>query len=46
VGEAWQFYVETAFSIQRRMVDWHFASTSNWPEIVVLHERFVERYNF
>ncbi len=44
-GKPWQNYVETTFNIQRRMADWHFARASNWPELIALHDRFVEDYN-
>ena len=35
-GRPWQSYTETAFNVQRRMADWHFARA---------HERFVEDHN-
>jgi transposase len=44
-GRPWQSYVETAFNVQRRMADWHFAKAASWPEIVHAHDRFVEEYN-
>lgn len=44
-GRPWQSYVETAFNVQRRMADWHYARAENWTEIVQAHERFVEDYN-
>ena len=44
-GRPWQSYIEAAFSIQRRMADWHFAKARSWPELVAVHDRFVEEYN-
>ena len=44
-GRPWQSYVETAFNVQRRMADWHYAQAESWTEIVQAHERFVEDYN-
>jgi putative transposase len=44
-GKPWQSYVETTFNIQRRMADWHFARARSWPELVAVHDRFVEDYN-
>ena len=44
-GKPWQSYVETAFNIQRRMADWHFAGARTWPELVATHDAWVEDYN-
>jgi transposase len=44
-GRPWQSYIETAFNVQRRMADWHFARAESWPELARAHERFVEDYN-
>ncbi len=44
-GKPWQNFVETTFSIQMRMVDHHFAKARSWPELVAIHERWVEDYN-
>ncbi len=44
-GRPWQSYIETAFNVQKRMADWHFARAESWTEIVEAHERFVEDYN-
>ncbi len=44
-GRPWQSYIETAFNVQRRMADWHFARAETWPELARAHERFVEDYN-
>lgn len=44
-GRPWQSYLETAFSVQRRMADWHFAKAESWPELHAAHARWVEEYN-
>ncbi len=44
-GRPWQSYIETHFNVQRRMADWHFSEAESWPELVVVHDRFVENYN-
>ena len=44
-GRPWQSYLETAFNVQRRMADWHFAKAKSWPELHAAHERWVEEYN-
>ena len=44
-GRTWQNYMETAFNMQRPMADWHFAKARSWPELVAIHDRFVEDYN-
>jgi len=44
-GRPWQSYVETAFNVQKRMADWHFARTESWTDIVAAHDRFTEDYN-
>jgi putative transposase len=41
----WQSYIESTFNIQRRMADWHFARAESWPELVAIHERWVQDYN-
>ncbi|MDP9488216.1 MAG: helix-turn-helix domain-containing protein, partial [Actinomycetota bacterium] len=41
----WQNFVETTFSIQKRMADWHFARAQSWEELVAAHDRWVEQYN-
>jgi putative transposase len=45
-GQAWQSYIETRFSIQRRMADWHFAHAESWTELLAIHERWVADYNY
>lgn len=32
--QPWQSYIETAFNVQRRMADWHFARAESWAELV------------
>lgn len=44
-GRPWQSYLETAFNVQRRMADWHFAKAESWPELHAAHVRWVEEYN-
>ncbi|MDP9439080.1 MAG: helix-turn-helix domain-containing protein [Actinomycetota bacterium] len=44
-GRPWQSYLETAFNVQRRMADWHFAKAETWPELHAAHTRWVEAYN-
>jgi hypothetical protein len=44
-GRPWQSYIETAFNVQKRMADWHFARAESWSELVAAHERFVEDYD-
>jgi hypothetical protein len=44
--QAWQSYIETAFSIQRRMADYAFAAATSWPELRAIHERWFADYNY
>jgi putative transposase len=44
-GRPWQSYLETAFNVQRRMADWHFAKAGSWAELVAAHASWVESYN-
>jgi putative transposase len=44
-GRPWQSYLVTAFNVQRRMADWHFAKAKSWPELHRAHARWVEEYN-
>jgi putative transposase len=43
--QPWQDYIETAFNIQRRMADFHFARATTWAELQQVHDRWVEDYN-
>ena len=44
-GRPWQSYLESAFNVQRRMADRHFAKAQSWPELVRAHDRWVEEYD-
>ncbi len=44
-GQPWQNYIETHFSIMRRMADYHLERSSSWEEMLVAHRRFVTDYN-
>ncbi len=44
-GRPWQNFIETAFNVQRRMADHHFARARSWPELHAAHSRWVEEYN-
>ena len=44
--QSWQSYIETAFNVQRRMADWHFAQATTWAELVTLHDQWVANYNY
>jgi hypothetical protein len=42
----WQNYIETTFSIMRRMADWHFEQAKSWSELVTVHDQWVLDYNY
>jgi len=44
-GQAWQNYIETHFTIMRRMADYHFARVTSWPELRAVHDLFLHDYN-
>jgi transposase len=44
-GQPWQNYIETMFSVMRRMADVHFAEAATWEELEAAHARFVWNYN-
>jgi len=44
-GKPYQNYSETTFNVQRRMADHYFEEAENWPELVAVHDRWVEDYN-
>jgi hypothetical protein len=44
--QAWQSSIETAFSIQHRMADWHFARATSWADLLAAHDRWVTDYNY
>ena len=44
-GQPWQNYIETHFSIMRRMADFHLEQAAGWEGMLVAHRRFVRDYN-
>jgi hypothetical protein len=44
-GQPWQSYLETAWNVQRRMADHHFAKAGNWSELLAEHDRWMRDYN-
>jgi putative transposase len=44
-GQPWQSFIETMFSIQKRMADFHFAKAESWEELVEAHAEWVKKYN-
>ncbi len=44
-GQAWQNYIETMFSVMRRMADHDFAEATTWAGFQAAHDRFVHDYN-
>ncbi len=44
-GQAWQNYIETMFTIQRRMADYEFAKATTWQDLQAAHDRWVNDYN-
>lgn len=44
-GKPWQNYIETTFSIMRRMADADIARSATWAELQAAHDRFVHNYN-
>jgi hypothetical protein len=44
-GQPWQNYIETHFSIMRRMAAYHLERASGWEEMLSAHGRFVTDYN-
>jgi len=45
-GRPWQNYIETAFTVQRRMADWDFANATTWGELLAVHDQWVVDYNY
>jgi transposase len=43
--QPWQDYIETAFNIQRRMADFHFANADTWVALQKVHDKWVQDYN-
>jgi transposase InsO family protein len=44
--QSWQSYIETQFSVQRRMGDWDFAGAKSWQELVAVHDAWVADFNY
>jgi transposase InsO family protein len=44
-GAPWQNFSESTFGVQKRMADHHFAEADSWPELVAVHDRWMEDYN-
>ena len=44
-GQPWQSYIESAFSVQQRLVDYHFLKAQSFEEIIAAHDQFVADYN-
>ena len=44
-GQPWQGYLETAWNVQRRMADHHFAKAENWSGLLEEHDRWIRDYN-
>ena len=44
-GQPWQSYIESAFSVQQRLVDYNFQRAQSFEEIVAAHDQFVADYN-
>ena len=45
-GKPWQSYLETAWSVQRRMADHYFAGAEDWSGLLQEHDRWMHDYNF
>jgi len=45
-GRPWQNYIETMFTVQRRMADWDFAHATTWTELLAVHDHWVVDYNY
>jgi putative transposase len=44
--QSWQSYIETAFSVQHRMADYHFERATTWAELQAVHTRWCLDYNY
>ncbi len=44
-GQPWQNYIETHFTILRRLADFGFARATTWDEMHAVHARFLHDYN-
>jgi transposase len=45
-GQPWQNYIESMFSVQRRMVDYKFEQAETWADLLRAHEQWVQDYNY
>jgi putative transposase len=45
-GRPWQSYIETAFSLQRRLADWDFARAETWADLLAVHDQWVVNANY
>ena len=39
-GQPWQSYIESAFSVQHRMADYHFQRATTWAELQAVHTQW------
>jgi transposase len=46
IEKPWQSYIETMFSVQRRMADFHFERATSWKELSAAHGRWFADYNY
>jgi putative transposase len=44
--QPWQNYIEANFGVQRRLADRDFANAGTWPELLVVHDRWVTEHNY
>lgn len=44
--QPWMSYIETAFNVQRRLGDYHFARAESWTALVAVHDQWVADYNY
>lgn len=45
-GRPYQNYIEAAFGVQRRMADWSFEKAQTWEDLLAVHEKWMQDYNF
>lgn len=45
-GKPWQNYIESMFSVQRRMVDYRFEQAETWADLLLAHEQWAADYNY
>lgn len=44
--QSWPSYIETQFSVQRRMAHWHFLQATSWLELLAAHDRWAVDFNY